>query len=137
MRQKVGGHPRVSTLMTGIFNRWPPHPKYSSMWDVETVLDYFWKHPNNYLSDKLLTPKPVMFLTLRSAYRVSEITSLDLKYFSKHPSVYVFCLQAHKNLEKRDGTPPTLRFYSFSSAFAERWVPISLDGIQNSNLLKF
>lgn len=45
--QKVREHRRVFALMTSIFNQRPPQPKYSFMWNVETVLDYFWKLPNN------------------------------------------------------------------------------------------
>ena len=37
---KVGKHPRVSGLMTSIFNKRSPLPKYNFIWDVEEVLNY-------------------------------------------------------------------------------------------------
>ena len=53
---RVGNHPRFSTLMSGIFNKSPPQPKYPFIWDVETALDFLRKLPgNDLLSDKLLT----------------------------------------------------------------------------------
>ena len=39
----IGQHPRVCTLMTGIFNNRPPKPRYTSVWDIETVLNYLSK----------------------------------------------------------------------------------------------
>ena len=52
----IGEHPRVSSLMTGIFNKRPPITKNSQIWDVEKVLSYIRNLPQNKdLSDKLLT----------------------------------------------------------------------------------
>ena len=31
----IGQHPRVCTLMTGIFNNGPPKPRYTFVWDIE------------------------------------------------------------------------------------------------------
>ena len=82
---RVGSHPRVSALMSGIFNKRPPQPKYPFIWDVETVLDFLRKLPgNDLLSDKLLTLKVSMLLSLLSASRVSEYTNLRVDYLTKH-----------------------------------------------------
>ena len=42
---KVGSHPQVSRLMSGVFNLRPPQPKYGFTWDVESVLDLFRSWP--------------------------------------------------------------------------------------------
>ena len=98
--------------MSGIFNKRPPQPKYSFIWDVETVLDFLWKLPGNYLlSGKLLTLKVSMLLSLLfasrvseitlkvsmllsllSVSRVSEITNLRVDYLTKHSSVDTFAI---------------------------------------------
>ena len=81
----IGNHPTVSVLMSGIFNKRPPQPKYPFIWDVETVLDFLRKLPgNDLLSDKLLTLKVSMLLSLLSASRVSEYTNLRVDYLTKH-----------------------------------------------------
>ena len=36
----IGQHPRVCTLMTLIFNNRPPKPRYTFVWDIETVLNH-------------------------------------------------------------------------------------------------
>ena len=60
---KVGNHPRISALMTGIFNQRPPQPRYTFTWDVETVLLYLRSQPEGqYFSDKGLTLKLVILL---------------------------------------------------------------------------
>ena len=46
---RVGNHPRVSALMSGIFNKKPPQPKYLFIWDVETVLNFLRKLPRKRL----------------------------------------------------------------------------------------
>ena len=85
----VGNHPRISTLMSGIFNKRPPQSKYAFIWDVETALDFLRKFPgNDLLSDKLLTLKVSVLLSLFSALRVLEITNMIVDYLKKHSSAY-------------------------------------------------
>ena len=67
---RVGNHRRVSPLMSGIFYKRPPQPKYPFIWDAETVLDFLRKLPgNDLLSDKKLM-KVSMLLSLLSVSRV-------------------------------------------------------------------
>ena len=40
---QVGNHPRLSALVSGIFNKRPPQSKYPFIWDVEAVLDFLKK----------------------------------------------------------------------------------------------
>ena len=101
--------------MSGIFNKRPPQPKYPFVWDVETVLDFLRKLPgNDLLSDKLLTLKVSMLLSLLSASRVSEITNLRVDYLTKHSSVYTFAIP-HLTKTCRSGKKPrpNLKFYNF------------------------
>ena len=37
---KVGSHPLISDLLSGVFNMNPPSPRYNFIWDVQQVLDY-------------------------------------------------------------------------------------------------
>ena len=112
---RVGNHPRVSALMSGIFNKRPPQPKYPFIWDVETVLDFLRKLPgNDLLSDKLLTLKVSMLLSLLSASRVSEIINLRVDYLTKHSSVHTFAIPHSKKTCRRGKEPhPNLKFYNF------------------------
>ena len=41
MALRLDLHPQVSSLMSGVFNQRPP--KYSFIWDVETLLKYILK----------------------------------------------------------------------------------------------
>ena len=54
----------------------------------------------------------VQLLTLISGSRASAVTNMDLKYFTKHLNVYVFCLQTHKNLQGKNGKGSPPRDYS-------------------------
>jgi len=38
--KSVGEHPDVSLLVTGVFNKRPPQPRYNFIWDVQKVIDY-------------------------------------------------------------------------------------------------
>ncbi len=76
----IGQHPTVTShLVRGIYNRRPPKPKYSTMWDVGKVTDYF-KHfgANKDLSLKQLSGKLAMLMSLVGANRSSELAALDL-----------------------------------------------------------
>ena len=101
--------------MSGIFNKRPPQPKYPFIWGVETFLDFLRKLPgNDLLSDKLLTMKVSMLLSLLSPSRVSEITNLRLDYFTKHSSVYTFAIpQLTKTFRRGKKPHPSLKFYNF------------------------
>ena len=39
-RLKIGYHPRVCDLMSGLFNQRSSQPNYTVMWDVKIVLEY-------------------------------------------------------------------------------------------------
>ena len=85
----VGKHPKVCNLLTGVFNKRPPKPKYCFVWDVETVLKYLkCLPPNDLLSTKMLKLK--MLLALTSASKCSEIKNLDINYLVKSKSKYCF-----------------------------------------------
>ena len=85
----VGKHLKVFNLMIGVFNKRPPKPKYSFVWDVETVLKYLkCLPPNDLLSKKMLKLK--MLLALTSASKCSEIKNLDVNYLVKSESKYCF-----------------------------------------------
>ena len=36
--ERIGEHILVSRFMNGVFNLWPPQPRYSKMWDFNKVL---------------------------------------------------------------------------------------------------
>ena len=79
--------------MSGMFNQTPPQPKYNFIWDVEVALEYLRNLPeNNLLLDKTLTFILAFLLVLTSASRASETTNLNLNYFYKSQSVYIFYL---------------------------------------------
>lgn len=112
----VGQHPKVSALMTGIFNQRPPKPRYSFVWDVEQVLTYLGQLPgNDQLSDRLLTLKLTMLLALASACRCSELKCLDIRYMTKSTRSYIFQFSKVTKSWKKGKAPPSLEFYDFES----------------------
>ena len=36
----VGEHPRICSLVAGVFNSRPPQPRYCFIWNVQTVIDF-------------------------------------------------------------------------------------------------
>lgn len=56
---KVGSHPKVSELITGVFNERYPKPRYCFVWDVEIVIRYLDSLATE-LSDTMLTLKLTM-----------------------------------------------------------------------------
>ena len=114
---RVGSHPRISVLMSGVFNMKPPQPKYPFIWDVETVLDFLRKlRGNDFLSEKLLTLNVSMVPSFLSASRVLEITNLRVDYLTKHSCVYTFAIP-HLTKTCQRGKKPhhNLKLYNFPS----------------------
>ena len=112
----VGKHPKVCNLMTGVFNKRPPKPKYYFVWDVETVLKYLkCLPPNDLLSKKMLTLKLTMLLALTSASRCLEIRNLDINYLTKYDSKYCFNISKPTKTSKPGKPLPILEFERFES----------------------
>ena len=79
-RITVGSNSRVSALLSGIFNKRPPQPKYTFIWDVKRVIEFL--TTLLYDSDhslKDLTLKLTILLALTSAARASEICYLGTR----------------------------------------------------------
>ena len=75
---KVGQHPDMKMFMAGAFNEKPPQPKYTSTWDVNKVLQFVkGLGENAILTDKLLTMKLVMLLTLTNVKRAHELQFIN------------------------------------------------------------
>lgn len=87
----VGTHPKVCSLMSGIFNERPPTPKYVFIWDVDQVLSYLGKLAGNGdSSDRDLNLKLAALLFLTSSGRCHEIGHLDIRYKVKTSYSYKF-----------------------------------------------
>ena len=77
-----GQHPEVCALISGIFNNRPPQSRHIFVWSAESVINYIkakWKNNEN-LSEKYLTYKLVILMTLTSASRASAMHCLDVKF---------------------------------------------------------
>ena len=85
--------------MSGVFNSGPPQPKYTFIWDAQTVLGYIkvnWP-VNNVLSDKLLSLELSMLLALASALSAIQIHHLDISQMGRLPDQ---CRFVHAKLHK-------------------------------------
>ena len=75
----VGNHPLICRFMRGVYISRPTQSRYTVVWDVKVVLDYFrqWKD-NKELSLKELSFKTTTLVALVSAQRVQSLHKLDL-----------------------------------------------------------
>ena len=76
---EVGKHPTITRLLKGAFHERPPLPRYTSTWDVNSVLQYLKSlGPTADLTLKQLTHKLVMLLALTRPSRSADLSSLSL-----------------------------------------------------------
>ena len=69
--------------MKGVFNKWPPLPRYSTTWSVGLVLNYLRSlGQNSDLSLKDLSHKTATLLTLCTAGRSSDLCLLSVNHFT-------------------------------------------------------
>ena len=77
--------------MTAIFNNHPPKPRYNFVLDIETVLSYLSKLPDNLsLPIRVLSHKLALLLSLTATSRVSEICYLITEYMVEFENEYFF-----------------------------------------------
>ena len=89
--QPVGKRSKVCNLMTGVFNRNPPKPRYVFIWDIEQVLTFIREMLNNTeLSDRNINLKLAILLFLKSAERCHEICYLNIKFMVRTSSFFKF-----------------------------------------------
>ena len=112
--KSVGQHISVCNLMTGVFNKNPPKPKYTSIRDVEKILKYIKTVPTNTeLSDRMLLQKLTSFLFLTSAGRFHEICHLDIRYMVKTFSSYKLHFSKLIKSSKKKKAPPCLELRAY------------------------
>ena len=91
-------------------------PKYTFVWDVQTVLEYIkvnWT-VNNVLSDKLLSLKLSMLLALASASTTIQIQHLNISQTGHLPDQYKFVsTKLHKSW-KKGKSPPSVSFFAYT-----------------------
>ena len=111
---KVGQHPRVCTLLKGMFNRRPPQPRYTETWEVDKVLDLFRKWPvDSGLDLKKLSLKVTMLMALTGAMRQSELQLLRWDHCLDKGDEF-HCIIAGLTKTRRVGQGPlSLIFKSF------------------------
>jgi hypothetical protein len=74
----VGQHPLVIRLLKGCYNQNPPLPRYSTLWDVETVFQFMRNSEDNLsLSFSALSRKLSTLQAISTLLRVSELASVD------------------------------------------------------------
>lgn len=75
----IGKHPLISIrLMRGCYNKNPPKPKYSNLWDVSIVLGFMKSRGDNEeLCLSMLSKKLATLLAIVTLMRTSELASID------------------------------------------------------------
>lgn len=103
---------RISRFLKGCFRKKPPKPKYSVVWDVDSVLVNI--KSCNLISDIPLaqrTRATATLLALSSPQRVSELASYTVSNMRRFDDRIVFTLGMTKN--RRSSKAPTVTYSRF------------------------
>ena len=84
--QKLGSHPLMLRFMKGIFEKRPSLPRYSTTWDVASVLDYLKAMELKTLGLKELTMKLALLLCLLTGQRLQTLSLIKLSGVDFQPS---------------------------------------------------
>ena len=90
--------------MKGIFNLKPTLPKYSKIWEIKQVFDYYRSLSDNYDFDlKILTPKLSTIFVILLCQRAQTIETLDLSYItSRETEVHIAFPSALRQTRPRE-----------------------------------
>ena len=139
---KVGSHPYVKDLMSGVMEENPPLPRYTYIWDVGIVLRKMKDMPDNSeLPLGILSHKVVTLLGLCAVKRGSELHALNLKFMSKTSGLYKCYFGSRVKHTKKGKVAPPVEFYPFPSdpklcpvasieAYKERTQTLRPEGVQ-------
>ena len=87
-------------------------PRYTFILDVQKVLNYLKYLPKTAnLTDKSLTLKLCMLLTLSAASSCSVIKYLNTNYMTKTDSMYIFAFSELTKGWRNGRAPPSLEFH--------------------------
>ena len=76
----IADHPYIRKYMKGVYNLRPTLPRYTAIWDINTILQYYKGMPDNInLSFEQITRKTVMLLLILSFQRKQTIKSIHRK----------------------------------------------------------
>ena len=113
-KRPVGEHPDVKGVMTGIFNKNPPTPKYTHFWDVETVLAYIRAlGSNDRLLVRDLAMKLAMLIALTTASRSADLSLLDTRFMVDQGDKMVFFIKELGKTRKVGQSPPKVEICGF------------------------
>ena len=88
---RVGNHPLIIRFMRGVFALRPSRSRYTTVWDVNQVLNYLRKlSPVKHLTLKDLTLKLTMLMALTQAARVQTLHLITVCGYKKLKSEFVF-----------------------------------------------
>lgn len=77
--KSIAEHPMISRFLKGVYNKHPPLPKYSRIWDINVVLKYYDSLPPNELLDlKQLTHKVAVLLMILGAKRKQTLLTINI-----------------------------------------------------------
>ena len=111
---QFGEHKRVRQFLKGVFEKRPALPKYSSTWDVDTVLQYLELHyPHDELTLKKLSYKLVMLLALLSGQRCQTLHCLSVSSMKISDSKCVFTVDVLLKQSRKGKHLVPLEFLAF------------------------
>ena len=111
----AGTHPLTCRFMKGIFNLKPTLPRYTFVWDANSVLNALSKlHPANTLSLKQLTLKTTLLAAILSGQRVQSLQKLRLNDMSQDGDSIQFVFTSLLKTSKPGSHQQPLIFLAFS-----------------------
>ena len=102
--QSAGKHPKVCNLMTGVFNRNPPKPRYVFFWDIEQVLTFI-KAKSNKVGSFAFSPQQI---------NVMKFVILILNLWLEHQVISSFSLPKLQKVRGKGNLHHVMEFHKYS-----------------------
>ena len=114
--EKIGKHPKICVLLTGIFTERPPQPWYTFIWNADVVFTSIKSNMsvNSQLLEKTLICKLTVLLALSSALRASPIQHLNINFMSKTRSCYKFYFNKLQKSWRKGKALPAVTYQEYT-----------------------
>ena len=105
----LGKHPRICSLVSGVFNLRTLKPRYMFAWNVKQVLGFLKQTFGD--NDQLWNKELTILLALTASSGISALHILDLNHMIKTSKYYEFIGKLHKSW-RRGESPLSLKIYA-------------------------
>lgn len=126
----VGQHPTIEKLLKAFYKKVPPRPRYSTTWNIDSVLQYWKARPDEGLTLYHLGIKTLTLLSVATMGRTADIRNMSADNYKverdgNEKPIYLELLLINLPKQQRSGPLLPVRIYASAEEGSENICPVN------------